>query len=321
MDQLEKLFSDLRSEALTQVRPPGAQAARRTVRRRRSATSVAAALAVLAVVAGLTASLRVSREQVLPPANPPVSGDTWLAWAGEAAKAVGTDLDAPVMGGALKEGPTSIVSAVGGLYQAKVACVGYGSITVTFVAAAGGYPSESSRLVVECGRPARTAATWFSVPGQEGKVLTSYVADTEASGRSAVAFRLKLAQIDRYRLQDAAHAAFKGATPRNAVLGWGTFLDDEASPGHDVVGPGRYRVSAACAGIGIGKVLLTVSAIPDRGRATPVARTTLTCAMTPQVTQVIFTIPETPALALGTVLDPSLPARGQVATSVRIERL
>jgi hypothetical protein len=318
MDQLEKLFSDLRAETLPQVRPPGAQAARRTVRRRRGATSVAAALAVLAVVAGLTASLRTSREDV-PPANPPVPGDTWLAWAGEAAKAVDLDLDAPVMGGALKEGLTGINAAVGGLYQAKVACVGDGSVTVTFVAAAGGYPSETTRLVVACGRTARTAATWFSVPGQEGKVLASYVAGT--SGRTAVAFRLNLAQVDRYRLQDLANAAFKSPIPRNLLSGWSQFLEKETGSGHDVVGPGRYRVSGACAGIGIGKVLLTVSAVPDRGRATPVAHTTLSCGMTPKVTSVTFTIPETPALALHTALNPSQPARGQIATSVRIERV
>lgn len=319
MDQLEKLFSDLRAETLPQVRPPGAGAARRTVRRRRGVTSAAAALAVVAVVAGLAAGLRGNQ---VPPANPPAPGGTSLAWFEAAATAVDLDLDAPVMGGALKEGLTGINAAVGGLYQAKVACVGDGSVTVTFVAAAGGYPSETSRLVVACGRTAKTAATWFSVPGQEGKVLVSYVADTESTGfRPAVAFRLNLAQVDRYRLQDLANAAFKGPTPRNVLVGWGQFLEEETGSGHDVVGAGRYRVSGACAGIGIGKVILTVSAVPDRGRATPVARTTLSCGMTPKVTSVTFTIPETPALALDTALNPSQPARGQIATSVRIERV
>lgn len=317
MDQLEKLFSDLRAEALPQVRPPGAGAARRTVRRRRGVTSVAAALAVLVVVAGLAAGLRDSRS----PANQPMSGATSLAWFDTAAKAVGLDPDEPVMGGGMKEGRTGIRAAVGGRYEAQVACVGYGSVTVTFVAAAGGYPSETSRVVLACGRPAKTAATSFTVPGLEGKVLASYVADDEASGRATVAYRLRLAEADRLRLQDLANAAFKGHTPRNAMPSWGSFLDDETGGGRDAADPGRYRVSAVCAGTGVGKVLLTVSAVPDRGRATTVARTTLSCGMTPKVTSVIFAIPKTPALALETALNPSLPARGQSAADVRLERL
>ena len=52
-DQLEDLFADLRSETLTEIRPPGVTAARQTVRRRRTTTSVAAGAAVLAIAGGV----------------------------------------------------------------------------------------------------------------------------------------------------------------------------------------------------------------------------------------------------------------------------
>ena len=53
-DQLEKLFAELRAESLAQIVPPGAERARRTVRRRRAiAASGGTAVAVIAVLSAV----------------------------------------------------------------------------------------------------------------------------------------------------------------------------------------------------------------------------------------------------------------------------
>jgi hypothetical protein len=55
-DQIEELFAGLRTQTVSQLRPPGAAAARQTVRRRRARAS-AAAVAALVLVVGATVGL------------------------------------------------------------------------------------------------------------------------------------------------------------------------------------------------------------------------------------------------------------------------
>ena len=60
-DQLEYLFADLRADTMTQVRPPGATAARSTLRRRRTRRTVgAAAFLAVAGAGGVSATLPLS---------------------------------------------------------------------------------------------------------------------------------------------------------------------------------------------------------------------------------------------------------------------
>ena len=57
-DRIEEMFADLRVGAVPAVRPPGTDAARRTVSRRRSRRSAATGAAVLALIGGVTWSAR-----------------------------------------------------------------------------------------------------------------------------------------------------------------------------------------------------------------------------------------------------------------------
>jgi hypothetical protein len=70
-DQLEELLADLRESAVREIRPPGAAAARRTVRRRRATGAVAGACALsVALFGGFSLAQRPPTTPVLPAATP-----------------------------------------------------------------------------------------------------------------------------------------------------------------------------------------------------------------------------------------------------------
>lgn len=80
-DQLSPLFDDLRGRALPQVRPPGADAARRTVHRRATVRASALAAVVLVAFGTFVVTQRNSGGTVLPVASasaePSASSDLW----------------------------------------------------------------------------------------------------------------------------------------------------------------------------------------------------------------------------------------------------
>ena len=126
-DQLEYLFADLRADTMCEVRPPGAVAARRTLRRRRTNRTVgAAAFLVVAGAGGVTATMALSpRSEQVEPAD-------------RAAALAGVDPDAPdSVRGVARSGVVGTEVMVAGTYTLAVACVGRGWVSVTLRSANG----------------------------------------------------------------------------------------------------------------------------------------------------------------------------------------
>jgi hypothetical protein len=173
-DQLEDLFADLRADTRCEVRPPGAVAARRTLRRRRTNRTVgAAAFLVVAGAGGVTATM------ALTPREEP---------ADRAAALAGVDPDAPnsVLGVA-RSGVAGTEVMVAGTYTLAVACVGRGWVSVT-LRNAKGYVSEARTHCSE-GQQLNVLVK-FDVTS-DGPVTTEVRADDQAAGRAGLAYQVK----------------------------------------------------------------------------------------------------------------------------------
>jgi hypothetical protein len=174
-DQLEYLFADLRADTKCKVRPPGASAARRTLRRRRTNRTVgAAAFLVVAGTGGVSATLALSPqgEQVEP--------------ADRAAALAGVEPGAPhSLRGVARSGVVGTDLMVAGSYTLAVACVGRGRLEVTLR----GVTGQIGVVRTRCS-DGRVDVLSFDVPSN-GPVTTELRADDEASGRAGFAYQVK----------------------------------------------------------------------------------------------------------------------------------
>ena len=176
-DQLEYLFADLRADTKCEVRPPGAVAARRTLRRRRTNRTVgAAAFLVVAGAGGVTATMALSPrgEQVEP--------------ADRAAALAGVDPDAPhSRQGVARSGVVGTEVMVAGTYTLAVACVGRGWVNVTLRNADG----QVSEARTHCSEGQQLSVVVKFDVTSGGPVTTELRADDEASGRAGFAYQVK----------------------------------------------------------------------------------------------------------------------------------
>ncbi|WP_033343136.1 hypothetical protein [Catenuloplanes japonicus] len=241
--EMEALFASGRAQAAGRIRVPGADAARRTVRRRRQRAGVAAAAcAVLVTLAG-TATLS-RRPAPVPPATP-------VAGAVSALHAPGTRV--------IEEtGPAEIdytreYPAYAGNLTLEVACAGDGRLT--FVAES--TPDQSlgqsarvewARVTAPCASAPTSVTTLFAV-GRAARGLTVRLDDLAAQGTTTFAYRITSDTHVPVESGDAVNTltAALGAEPTGNVLRL------EASVPYDDPHPfaaGDYRLAVACAGTG-----------------------------------------------------------------------
>lgn len=320
-DQLEMLFADARAEALARVRPPGTAAARQTLHRRRITKSATAGVAVL-IIAGV--AMNPSRDdRPVQPAGPPGI---------LAAKAIGLDPDAPHLGAVqaiTAWGPTHTGGdVIGGRYEAKVACVGTGDVTVTFEAIPSGISDSSgpnipiySRTVeVSCGEIAGTASTPVLVDGSAGTVTVRIDPDSDAIGQATVAYRLTLTEATRAQLQTTATTLVNESAAGAMVASWSDVLDSDIVNRDETMGPGRYRARAACVGAGVAVVAVTAVTDEAKGKRTRLANGTVTCTAQPSAVPLPFTVPAAGVQAVDVAVSPGTGAHGQAAVAIRVDR-
>ncbi|MBM2620583.1 hypothetical protein JIG36_34285 [Actinoplanes sp. LDG1-06] len=134
-DPLNSLFDDLRRDTLPQVRPPGAEAARRTVHRRATVRAAALAAVVIAVGGTWIVSQRNLDGTITPAAS--ASASTYasdMLWRGRADK---TEIAAALVPGAshsdvMAEHDQDVgLEADGGNYRLRVGCAGPAPLPVT----------------------------------------------------------------------------------------------------------------------------------------------------------------------------------------------
>ena len=176
-DQLEYLFADLRADSKCDVRPPGAIAARRTLRRRRTNRTVgAAAFLVVAGAGGVTATMALSpRADQIEPAD-------------RAAALAGVDPNAPhALRGVARSEVIGTEVMVAGTYTLAVACVGRGWVNVSLRRG----EEQISEARTHCSQGQQLNVLVVFTLTSDGPVTTELRADDEAAGRAGFAYQLK----------------------------------------------------------------------------------------------------------------------------------
>ncbi|MEV0896448.1 hypothetical protein [Actinoplanes sp. NPDC049802] len=256
-DQLEEIFARTRPSAIRAIRPPGAEAARRTVRIRRTRRAVSlAAIVVLAVVGGVIAGMRPPPppEKRELPADPVKLTQT-------AKVALGTSSTPAAVEKATEVKPGWVASSTryfGGL-TLRATCAGDGSLTLAVIGNPGSEmlqtePVELARLDVPCAEKPEPVETAFEI-GQNFPDVDYKIVDVGTPAKPAgLAFRITsdtgeplTAQDERANPTFALHlTSDKGFGSGGGITAGRRGLVDDL-PSH--VG-GWFRVLGACAGRG-----------------------------------------------------------------------
>jgi hypothetical protein len=318
-DQLEDLFADLRADTLTQVRPPGVEAARRTVHRRRTTRAVGGAAFVALIAAGGIGS------HLLGPLPFGQGGEPDPAMLAKrqsrAATAVGLGADDKRqtprgMQGIAAAGVIATGLLAAGTYTVRLACAGPGRLTALFRVRA--TPGATARLVDSSTQDCavRVPAVQTFTLAENAAIEAELRPDGGAAGRAGYAFTLTLHDSDRQRLSDEV--------ARRLRPDFGTVLDETAEPMlYETAGPirnttlsaGRYRLRYACSGVG--GVRVTVG-VRGAGRVST-SSTMVTCGSSGPVTTFPFEI--RPGDTLATAAEPDADALGQSAYAELLERV
>lgn len=298
-DRLDDMFAVLRADTIARVRPPGADAARRTLRQRRTVRTI-----------GATACLAVAGAFAVP-----------LAWAPAPDADPGAVLDrqrraAAVLPGAPdyrhQRGAQDVVGGdgevatklmVGGRYTLRLACVGSGRVTLSLETGPG---QRVGGATARCTTAGAVVAAPFEVAVTMQIVIR--LAGSRARG-AGYAYSVELSERDRQRLVATAGAMLPAVQGRVANQWDG--LAAVGAAGRHGVDPGRYRLSAACSGAGHIQVRIQA---PDRDE-------TLAMACGPPALGATVTFRVAEAGQVRFTLDPESDADRQAGYRIRVERL
>lgn len=300
-DQLDDLFADLRADTTTRVRPPGAVAARHTLRRRRTRRTVgAAAFLVVAGAGGIGAML-------------PARGETVEAaeLADRAAAVVGAGPETSHFGGGVAmTGVVATSVMVAGHYTLTLTCVGRGRLGVSL--RSGDKPITT--VGTDCGSGAEPARDVRFTLVENLPVTTEVHATGGADGQAGYAYRAVLAESDRDRLHDTARERLAMSPAEDDWAGG--FLSGPLDVREVQLEPGSYRILVACAGTGL--LTFTLTGRTD-GRFVSSSSTEAVCGPAPTTGTQTFEVPA--GGSVEATLEPDDTARGQAAAAVRLERV
>jgi hypothetical protein len=317
-DQLEDLFADLRTDTLTAIRPPGTEAARRTVHRRRTTKAVGGAAFVAVIAAGGIGS------HLLGPLPFGPAGDrdpaTLAKRQGRAATQVGLGT------GDSRQSPRSMqgIAAAGviatgllaaGTYTLRLACVGPGRLTALFRVKDA--PGVTAHLVnsstQDCGA-SKPAVRTFTL-AESAAIEAELRPDGDAADQAGYAFTLTLHDADLQRLSDDVARRLRPDPLKGmAEIGGPTHkVEIGGERGVTTLSAGSYRLRYVCSGVG--RVRVTVG-VRGADRAAPSSRT-VTCDSSGPVTTFPFEI--RPGDGLVTAIEPDDDAVGQSAYAALVE--
>ncbi len=292
-DELDELFADLRAGTMPQIRPPGVDRVRRTVRRRRT-TTVAFAGVLLVMLGGTVALLG------FPARHPDTAAGTLSQTeldrlTGLADQAVRAGNPGPAVFS--RRGPvTGLISATEQVYLGEInlqlACAGTGSVTLLVrgtlgsESASSGRP-EVARLTARCSAEPLPAGTTF-VLGQFVDVSVEVVDADSARGRAGFAYR---ATSDTGKPTAAGSEAgdpdlalqLPDPLPEGSAWGGsGKVRDRSFSSGWERL-DGDFRLAVACAGTGTLRVTVRQARSADDPEGTVVKTKahTMTCRYPP----------------------------------------
>jgi hypothetical protein len=320
-DQIEDLFAELRADAMRQIRPPGADRARRTVRRRRTATVSAAV--VLLVMLGGTVALLGFPARTTTPANHGRLPETDLdRLTGVADRAVNASNPGPAVfarRGPVTGGETATEQIYLGEINLQLACAGTGSVTLLVRGTPGSENNttkrtEVARLTAQCSAEPLPAGTKF-VLGQFLDITVELVDTGSARGNAGFAYR---ATSDTGR--PAARGGL-GNDPQDALQlsndlpagsGWGgggDLIGRRVETGFERL-DGDFRLAVACAGTGT----LHVEVRPAR-KTTAAKTRSVVCRYPPQREDLVLGVVRD-EVTLSLRYESSSPAPARIAYQV-----
>jgi hypothetical protein len=259
MADIDQLFATFRAEALTEIRPPGTGAARRTVRRRRTTrfTGVTV-LAVAAVVAvGLLARPGPGVVGESPASGPAVSLDQLDQLGVDALAALGyAPTDHPLQPDLLPIRPGVVFGGLGdategytyrlgtaaeplpsGVYRLEAVCRGQGRVTVAW-----GQNGLTNSAEFACGEDSVDNPIVLDARGFLDLVITP---DADAVGRAGVAVVITDPRLVAARTAIGVPTRVPTSSGEAVLVSPVTNVDE--SP---VATFGEYRLDVACAGVG-----------------------------------------------------------------------
>jgi hypothetical protein len=318
-DQLEDLFADLRADTLTQVRPPGAAAVRRTVHRRRTTKAVGGAAFVAVIAAGgigshLLGPLPFGRGGEPDPATlakRQSRAATAVGLGGEDKRQTPRSMQGIAAAGVIA---TGLLAA--GTYTLRLACAGPGRLTALFRVKAA--PGVTAQLVdsstPDCAASEPVVQTFALA--ENAAIEAALRPDGDAAARAGYAFTLTLHDLDRQRLSDEVAGRLRPDSGKALYETAGPMLSDTAGPiRNTTLSTGRYRLRYACSGVGAVRVTVGVR---GAGRVSTTS-TTVACGSSGPVTTFPFEI--RPGDTLATAVEPDLDALGQSAYAELLERV
>jgi hypothetical protein len=259
-EELDDLFAGLRADTIRQIRPPGADRVRRTVRRRRAVTVSFAG--VLLLVLGGTVALLGFPSRPTAPAGPDRLTQAELdRLTGAADKAVTASNPGPAVFS--RRGPVlGVITATEQIYlgeiNLQVACAGTGSMTLLVLGTPAGPDMtgerpEVARLTVPCSAEPVPTGTTF-VLNQFADVTVELIDARSARGRAGFAYRAT-SDTGRPAARGVANdplGALRLPTslpPGTDFAGGGPVTEDPSEFGFQSLN-GDYRLALACAGTG-----------------------------------------------------------------------
>ena len=335
-EHIEDLFADLRADEIRQVRPPGAADAYATVRRRRTAGSIASGLAILTVVGVAATALNGlskpngATEDTAATSRPPLS-ETVLGYRRDLAAAA-LDLNEFQLQGLstqtmVQDSYVDTNRVVAGTYMVKMACVGTGTITVAIHAGpldgVGSFHRDGAQLIqteaVPCGATAIVQTITIAVvPADNGFLAVGIHPDAAAKGQSGFAYMAELSKTDAERLHDEAKAKL-AAGNEASVTSFSGFLESSLNVEDTTIEPGKYRLELAC--VGIGRVSGMIWGSPDGESAerSPLSVMTADCSPGAGVSQKTFIKEGGTGLRLSVQSDDV--SQGRAAAAYRLIRM
>jgi hypothetical protein len=321
-DQLEDLFAELRTDTLTEVRPPGIEAARRTVHRRRTTKAVGGAAFVAVIAAG-----GIGSHLLGPLPFGPGSDRDPAALAkrqGRAATEVGLGAGDSrqtlrSMQGIAAAGVIATGLLVAGTYTLRLACAGPGRLTALFRVkdASGGTAQLVNSSTQDCAA-SKPAVRTFTL-AESAAIEAELRPDGDATDQAGYAFTLTLHDADLQRLSDDVSRRLRPDPRKGLFEIGGPTHKVETGDGRGIatLSAGSYRLRYVCSGVG--RVRVTVG-VRGADRVTTPSRTssrTVTCGSSEPVTTFPFEI--RPGDALTTAIEPDDDAVGQSAYAELVE--
>ncbi|GAA3910364.1 hypothetical protein [Actinoplanes auranticolor] len=322
-EDLKDLFAEFRADTVWEVRPPGADRVRRTVRRRRTATAAFAGVLLLAL-SGTVVLLGFPSRPTTPANRDSLTQAELDRLTGLADRAVTAGNPGPAVFS--RRGPvTGNLSATEQIYLGRIdlqiACAGTGSVTLLVRGRPGSEsgstaPVEVARITARCSATPVPAGATF-VLGQFLDITVELVDAGSACGRAGFAYRATSdtgKPAARSEANDPSGVLPQDLPPGSGWGGGGEVGNRRLYAGWEPLN-GDFRLAVACAGTGTLRIRLRQarSAADPDGTVFATKTWTAPCQYPPRRQDLVVGVISNRQVDLSLTYESTSPAPGDAA--------